>query len=170
MVSFIQKGGLQTRPKLKRLQEVQTEIYRQLQLLIPDEFSFHDHLKSQVPGSPTLRMEILERHAYTTFFRLTYEFTSEQQPSYAPDAHIRFYHDARMAEATSFNCDQACSRDTHIAFPGRPMMQKAWRKNRVLERWLDYLLKQGHSMESMRPARRAIAEYQPTKTRVSVVS
>ena len=117
MVSFRQNNGLNTRPRLIRLQEVQTEIYRLMQLLIPDAFSFHDNLKSQVPGSHTLRMQVLERHPYTTFFRLTYEFSTESVEHYAPDAHIRFYHDARLAEATSFDCVQACVRDTHPAYP-----------------------------------------------------
>ena len=166
MVSFSQPNGLRTRPKLKRLHEVQAEIYRQLQLLIPDEFSFHDYLKSRVAGSHLLRLQVLERHAYTTFFRLTYDFSSATEKRYAPDAHIRFYHDARMAEATSFDCIQACSRDTHPAYPPRQMMQRAWRRNRALEQWLDYLLKQGHSMVTMQPAQRPITV--PATARVLV--
>jgi len=168
MVSFSQPNGLRTRPRLKRLHEVQAEIFRQLQLLIPDEFSFHDYLKSHVAGSHLLRLEVLERHPYTTFFRLTYEFTNETVRRYAPDAHIRFYHDARMAEATSFDCFQACRRDTHPAYPPRQMMQRAWRRNRALERWLDYLLKQGHSMITMQPARRAIDAAIKAKSLVTV--
>jgi len=168
MVSFSQPNGLQTQPRFKRLQDVQGEIYRQLQLLIPDEFSFHDYLKSRVPGSPLLRMQVLERHAYTTFMRLTYEFPADMKPRYAPDAHIRFYHDARLAEATSFDCVQACNRDTHPAYPARQMMQRTWRKNRALERWLDYLLKQGHSMVTMRPAKRPITQTEALESLVSV--
>ena len=48
----------------------------------------------------TLRIdEALERHAYTTFLRLTYEFNDGDDRSFAPDAHIRFYSDAHLAEA-----------------------------------------------------------------------
>jgi len=154
MVSFSQPNGLKTRPRLKNLHDVQAEIYRMLQLLLPDEFAFHDYLKSCVAGSPMLRLQVLERHAYTSFFRLTYEFAADQDTRYAPNAHIRFYHDARMAEATSFNSAQGCLRDTHPAYPPQQMMQRAWRKNRALERWLDYVLKQGHSIATMQPAKR----------------
>ena len=154
MVSFSELNGLRTRPQLRNLQDVQEEIYRQLQLLIPDEFPFHDSLKSTVAGSPLLRMQVIERHAYTTFFRLTYEFSADMETRFAPNAHIRFYHDAKLAEATSFDLAQACLRDTHPAYPARQMIQRAWRKNRALERWLDYLLKQGHSVVTMRPAGR----------------
>jgi uncharacterized protein YqiB (DUF1249 family) len=99
-------------------------------------------------------MQVIERHAYTTFFYLTYEFSEEMENRFAPNAHIRFYHDAKLAEATSFDLEQACLRDTHPAFPPRQMIQRAWRKNRALERWLDYLLKQGHSVSTMRPSGR----------------
>ena len=37
MVTFSQPNGLRKDPALKRLQEVQEEIYRQLHLLIPDQ-------------------------------------------------------------------------------------------------------------------------------------
>jgi uncharacterized protein YqiB (DUF1249 family) len=157
MVSFAQPNELRKSPALKRLQEVQEEIYRQLHLLIPDEVAFHDSLTSRVAGSPLLRMEVLERHAYTTFIRLTYEFSEGENRTYAPDAHVRFYHDAHIAEATSFNLGQGCTRTAHPSYPPRQLLQLAWRRNRALDRWLDYLLRQGHSVTTMQPASRPIA-------------
>jgi uncharacterized protein YqiB (DUF1249 family) len=150
MVSFGQNGNFLFRPKLRRLQDLQEDIYRQLQLLIPDEVSCFDNLCSRVQGSPLLHLQVLERHNYTSFFRLTYEFQAEDEVNFAPDAHIRYYHDARLAEATSFDCAQACRRSNVPAFPNRQAMQKAWRENRALDRWLDYLLGQGHSVETMK--------------------
>jgi len=158
MVTFSQQNGLRKDPALKRLQEVQEEIYRQLHLLIPDQIAFADSLISRVVGSPDLRLEVLERHNYTTFFRLTYEFRKGEERSYAPDAHIRFYHDARIAEATSFSVGQGCTRSAHPAFPPKQILQQVWRTNRALDRWLDYLLKQGHSVVTMKPAKRSISE------------
>jgi len=158
MVSFSQPNGLRKMPQLGRLQYVQEEIYRQLHLLIPEQVTFHDFLASRVPGSPTLRMEVLERHNYTTFFRLTYEFAENDVKTYAPDAHIRFYHDANIAEATSFNTWQGCTRTAHPAFPPHQILQQAWRTNRALDRWLDYLIRQGHSVVTMKPARGSISE------------
>jgi uncharacterized protein YqiB (DUF1249 family) len=160
MVTFSQPNGLRKDPALKRLQEVQEEIYRQLHLLIPDQIAFTDSLISCVTGSPDLRLEVLERHRYTTFFRLTYEFREGEERSYAPDAHIRFYHDAHIAEATSFNLRQGCIRTAHPSYPPKQILQQAWRRNRALDRWLDYILKQGHSVATMRPAKHPIAEKQ----------
>jgi len=168
MVTFSQPNGLRKHPALKRLQEVQEEIYRQLHLLIPDQIAFNDSLLSRVAGSPDLRLEVLERHSYTTFFRLTYEFRKGEERSYAPDAHIRFYHDAHIAEATSFNLGQGCIRTAHPSYPPKQILQQAWRRNRALDRWLDYLLKQGHSVATMQASGRPIAEELPEATLVEI--
>jgi len=152
MVSFREPRGLQSRPRLKRLQELQEEIYRQLQLLLPDAVAHHDAFISRVPGSPPLQLEILERHAYTHFMRLTYLFEQDGGEHTQPDAHIRLYQDVRIAEVTAFDMDQGCKRTAHPWYPHRPLIQRIWRENVTLEKWLGYLLGQGHSFDSMRPA------------------
>ena len=89
MVSFRDRKGPRRPPKLSSLQEVQEEIYRQLQLLIPDEAARDDRFRSEVEGSPVLRLEILERHPFTHFIRLTYDFRRSDRERLVPDAHIR---------------------------------------------------------------------------------
>jgi len=160
MVSFRDQGGRGARPKLRTLQETQAEIYRQLQLLIPDDAARDDRFRSRVEGSPVLRLEILERHPYTHFIRLTYDFEQRERERLAPDAHIRVYQDARLAEVTAFNAEQAFKRSAHPWYPTRPLLQRTWRENLALDKWLGYLIQQGHSFESMRTAERGI----PAKT------
>ena len=65
MVSFKEQNGLFIKPRLGRLHDVQEEIFRQLQLLIPDQVVQFSSFASRVKGSPLLRMDILERHRYT---------------------------------------------------------------------------------------------------------
>jgi uncharacterized protein YqiB (DUF1249 family) len=185
MVSFRKQNNWLLQPKLGRLQELQTEIYRQLQLLIPDQIAHYDSFRSQVHGSPLLRMDILERLPYTHFVRLTYQFNKTDSVEIAPDAHIRVYNDARLAEATSFDHVQGFNRQAHGA--GKPpekspksvgrlsngsrnrlfsssswfqplqVLQHSWRHNQALAKWLSYLLHQGHSLTSMKPARGKIS-------------
>ena len=171
VVSFRHQNGFFLQPRLRRLQDLQTEIYRQLQLLIPDQVAHYDSFQSRVQGSPLLRMDILERHPYTHFVRLTYEFNKEDTLEIAPDAHIRVYNDARLAEATSFNAEQGFDRHArdelagsgangsraHLLSPSswfQPLhqLQRSWRRNAALDKWLSYLLHQGHSLASMEPA------------------
>ncbi len=152
MVSFRERHGLYLRPRLKRLQEMQGDIYRQLLLLIPDHVVHYDSFQSRVSGSPLLRMDILERHPYTHFLRLTYQFEEDQQRKISPDAHIRMYQDARLAEVTSFNPEQGCKRLAHPWYPHYQLFQRTWRQNLALDKWLGYLLYQGHSVVTMQPA------------------
>ena len=51
---------------LKRLQEVQEEIYRQMQLLIPDDIAFHDSLASRVSSGRESPAEIRASAASTS--------------------------------------------------------------------------------------------------------
>ena len=139
MVSFTQTNSLLFRPRLKRLQEMQAEIFRQLLLMIPDDIAYFDSFESLVPGSPLLRMDVLERHPYTHFLRLTYQFKAKTpligelaategntltasgrpacvepaQAEISPDAHIRMYYDAKLAEVTAFNPEQGFTRLAH---------------------------------------------------------
>ena len=168
MVSFKEHNGLFLKPRLKRLQQVQEEIFRQLQLLIPGQVAFHDSFVSRVNGSPLLRMDILERHPYTHFLRLTYQFENGKEPELAPDAHIRMYQDARLAEVTSFNPDQGCRRTAHPWYPQRQLFQRTWRQNLVLDKWLGYLIQQGHNVATMRAASDCIHEITAVKIPVPV--
>ena len=183
MVSLRKHNGYQALSKPGRLQELHTEIYRQFQLLIPDQIAHYDSFQSQVHGSPLLRMDILERHPYTHFVRLTYQFTKEDSLEIAPDAHIRVYNDAHLAEATSFDQVQGFNRQAtgkahersnmataaplnessnrllpHAAwFQPFQVLKNSWQRNQALDKWLSYLLHQGHSLTSMRPATEKIS-------------
>ncbi len=184
MVSFKEKYGLFLRPKLKRLQDLQTEIYRQLQLLIPDHVAHYDCFQSRVPGSPLLRMDVLERHPYTHFLRLTYQFEKDDIREIAPDAHIRIYNDARMAEVTSFNPEQGFKRPAHVpdqplgqlpasasrCYPPHQLFQRCWRQNRALDKWLGYLLHQGHGILSMQPTSDRISGNQAIPIKVTTTT
>jgi len=180
MVSFKQQDSFISQHKLKRLQELQAEIYRQLQLLIPDQVAHYDSFQSRVHGSPLLRMDILERHPFTHFIRLTYQFDRKESLEIAPDAHIRVYNDARLAEVTSFDHVQGFERpangiaqsdgrrpenpadflngtDCHptshsSTFQPLQVLHHSWRRNQALDKWLSYLLHQGHGLSTMYPA------------------
>lgn len=169
MVYFREHSERHATPRLRSLQETQEEIYRQLQLLIPDEAAQDDRFRSEVSGSPMLRLEILERHPFTHFIRLTYDFEKREKLPLAPDAHIRVYHDVRIAEVTAFNSEQAFKRAAHPWYPSRPLLQRAWRENLALDKWLGYLLQQGHSFETMRVAARGIPQETTVEASLEIV-
>jgi len=169
MVYFREHNERLATPKLRSLQETQEEIYRQLQLLVPDAAARDDRFRSEISGSPVLRLEILERHPFTHFVRLTYDFEAREKRRLAPDAHIRIYQDARIAEVTAFNSEQAFKRSAHPWYPSRPLLERAWRENLALDKWLGYLLQQGHSFETMRVAAQGIEDESRVEAPVETV-
>jgi uncharacterized protein YqiB (DUF1249 family) len=94
-----------------------------------------------------LHAQLMRREAYTTTLKLTYWFEEAgglMVPD--PDLIVRIYHDARLAEA-------AASRDRHthhklreLAEHGGSELDRRWRINMMLNKWLDYLFDVGHSL------------------------
>jgi uncharacterized protein YqiB (DUF1249 family) len=134
----------------RRLPELHTSVFRALNLLMPDGLSRSDCLVSSIDDGPDLYMQVIERHDYTTFLRLTYIIGNRKQ--HDPNAHIRVYHDARMAEATAFSPEQGIQRFAGPELPMHGLVVRNWRLNKALLKWLDYLLGQGHSAQTFKPA------------------
>jgi uncharacterized protein len=142
-----------TRVLARRLPELHTSVFRALNVLLPDGLGRSDCLVSRVADGPDLFLQVIERHDYTSFLRLTYVIGDQQQHN--PNAHIRVYHDARMAEATAFSPEQGIHRLAGPELPLHGLVVRNWRLNRALLKWLDYLLAQGHSAATLKPAEEA---------------
>ena len=101
---------------------------------------------SQSPRDNDLHAEIVKREPYTTTLRLTYWFREAGGVAVPdPDIVVRIYHDARLVEAVS-------SRDAHrhtklreLAGSSSAELDRRWRLNMLLNKWLDYLFEVGHS-------------------------
>jgi len=108
-----------------------------------------DAIVSSSPRDSDLHAEIVRREPYTTTLRLTYWFPEEGGVSAPdPDIVVRIYHDARLVEAVS-------SRDAHRhtklrewAGSSNAELDRRWRLNMLLNKWLDYLFEVGHSLDS----------------------
>lgn len=129
----------------RRLPALHEAVFRALNVLLPEQLSHSDCLVSEVEGAPRLYLQVLDRHPYTTFVRLTY-FLGEEC-SHDPNAYLRIYHDARMAEATAFSPGQGIERLAGPEVSATSLLERSWRLNRALLKWLDYLLSQGHGVE-----------------------
>ncbi|GAB4169205.1 MAG: hypothetical protein Kow0020_02820 [Wenzhouxiangellaceae bacterium] len=133
----------------RRLPSLHSGVFHALSVLMPNDLGRSDLLVSRVEGAPELYMRVLERHNYTTFLQLTYLLGPEREQH--PNAHIRVYHDARMAEATSFSPEQGIERFAGPDLPVRGLVERSWRLNRALLKWLEYLIAEGHSAATMKP-------------------
>lgn len=137
---------------LNRLQRVQESVYAQLQCLVPTwDVEQGSHWVSIVGTGLPLHLEILEVHPYTSFLRMTHHFDEHPVIDSQPEAHVRCYHDAEIAEVTAFDTVQGIQRIAHPSLPSRAILEMSWQRNRSLEKWLQYLLDLGHSRDTMQP-------------------
>lgn len=96
-----------------------------------------------------VHMTVQERHRYTLELDLSYGFVDQDTGLPTPSAQLRMYTDARQAEAWH------CEPGRHLwqvlgPFPrARTVLQHRLRMNSFLNRWLEYLAEQGHSIGTL---------------------
>jgi uncharacterized protein len=99
-----------------------------------------------------LHAEILRREPYTTTLRLTYWFQEAGGGAMPdPDLVLRIYHDARLVEAVSSGDAHRHAKLRELARSGSSAeLDRRWRINMMLNKWLDYLFEVGHSLDGGR--------------------
>ncbi len=123
--------------------ELYEENYARLRRLVPGLERLRGRAVSHVQGTPSLYLETVAQARYTTTLHLTYYFEVGDGRIADPDLHIRACHDARVVEVV------ACGRSGHRPLPpparyGAPVLDCKWESNVFLEKWLSYMLDQGH--------------------------
>ena len=121
--------------------------YIRLLHLVPDLEVLDGCFRSRVAGDCDLHVDVLERFRYTVTLSLTYYFDGEDGRVADPDMTVRAYLDGRLAEAMSL-----CGRHRHaelrrlakVAGMQKAELNARWKRNVVLNKWLEYLLDQGH--------------------------
>lgn len=153
MLTALDTQQPQIRRLARQLPNLHGAIYGGVHLLMPDASSRADCFVSRLSGSPDLYLNILERHEYTSYLQLTYVFAGSNIQN--PNAYIRVYHDAKLAEATAFSPRQGIERFAGPELPLHGQVVRSWRINRALVKWLDYLIGQGHGAETFRAVEEA---------------
>jgi uncharacterized protein YqiB (DUF1249 family) len=150
MVQFSPNYQAQIEIDEDSLPDLQAALYRHFKMLLPDGFKAGERYRSVSGQGPELWLDFLECHKYTDFLRLTHKFVSSEETDNAPNAHIRIYHDARMAEVTSFSSLQGIQRYSGPWLPARHVYFRQYKQNRALLKWLEHLHDLGHSSDSLK--------------------
>lgn len=95
-----------------------------------------------------LHLEVVERDRYTQTVRLTYEFTDESGVRRQPDLWVRLYRDASVAEALQCNQRPPWQAEDDADPAAHAFLSAQWRRNLLLNKWLDYLLERGHAFDA----------------------
>ena len=118
--------------------------YLRLLQLVPEMERLDGCFRSRVAGECELFVEILERSRYTITMSLTYRFESGAGRVADPDIRVRAYLDGRLAEAMSLGADHKHRELRRLIRKNRGELDARWRRNIILNKWLEYLSDQGH--------------------------
>jgi len=118
--------------------------YLRLLRLLPELERLDGCFRSRVAGDCDLHLEVLERCRYTVTLSLTYHLETDDGLLLDPDITVRAYLDGQLAEAMMIG-----DRQRHVALrtfveEHRRELDLRWRRNIVLNKWLEYLSDQGH--------------------------
>jgi uncharacterized protein YqiB (DUF1249 family) len=105
---------------------------------------------SAVPEDCDLHLEVLRREPYTTTLRMTYWFEESSVGNIVeriadPDLSVRVYHDARLAQAVAARVVHRHPKLLDLDPAHSTELDRRWRTNMMLNKWLDYLSDMGHS-------------------------
>ena len=118
--------------------------YLRLLRLVPELERIDGCYRSRVAGDCELHVDVLERCRYTVTFSLTYYFDSDDGQVADPDMTVRAYLDGQVAEAMNLNGVRRHTELRRFAREHRAELDARWKRNVVLNKWLEYLSDQGH--------------------------
>ena len=118
--------------------------YLRLVHLIPELERLDGCFRSRVAGDCELHVDVLERCRYTVTLSLTYLFETDEGRVADPDMTVRAYLDGQLAEAMRLNGDHRHATLRRLAKEHKAELDARWKRNIVLNKWLDYLTDQGH--------------------------
>ncbi|HEX7341662.1 MAG TPA: DUF1249 domain-containing protein [Rhodanobacteraceae bacterium] len=125
------------------------ENYHRLARLFAPQRLACGHYVSDLDDGLDLHLTVQERHPYTLELSMSYGFVDTSTGHPSPSAQLRMYTDAHMAEAMH------CHPGRHLWHvlgpfpPAHTVMQHRLRMNGFLNRWLEYLAEQDHSVGTL---------------------
>ena len=118
--------------------------YLRLLHLVPELERLDGCFQSRVAGDCELFVDVLERTRYTVTLALTYHFDTADGRLADPDMQVRAYLDGRLAEAMSLGGNHRHARLRRLWRASHRALDARWKRNIVLNKWLEYLTDQGH--------------------------
>ncbi|TAN07345.1 MAG: DUF1249 domain-containing protein [Rhodanobacteraceae bacterium] len=121
---------------------------RLARLFAPHRLAVGEYVSSLGDGLD-VRLSVQERHPYTLELGLTYDVLDASTGNPAPSAQLRCYLDAHMTEALHCQPGRDLWQVLGPLAPARNVLQYRLRMNAFLNRWLEYLAEQGHSLATL---------------------
>ncbi len=140
------------------LMGMHSENYHRLARLFAPQRLVAGRYLSSLDDHLDVLLEVTEHHRYTVDLILTYCLRDDKTGGLVPSANIRMYRDARMAEVLHYHSDLRLERAIGPLPPARTIFERRVRQSSFLNRWLEYLAEQGHSIGTLEKAPAVPAE------------
>lgn len=118
--------------------------YLRLLRVIPEIARIDGCFRSRVAGDCDLHVEVLERCRYTVTLSLTYHFETDEGLLVDPDMTVRVYLDCQLTEVMAIGEKQRHETLRRLVRAHGQELDRRWRRNSILNKWLEYLSDQGH--------------------------
>ena len=139
-------------PKISRfgwLMGLYAENHARLQRLFEPAALAEGCYLSRIGDRLDVRLDVLERHAYTSELRMSYGLVDPQTRLADPSASLRLYRDARQVEATHCYAGRRWQDVIGMYPPPERILDHRLRMNTFLGKWLQYLAEQGHGVATL---------------------
>lgn len=130
--------------RIAHLIELYERNYRLIQRLVPELDAPYERAISRSQSDCPLHLQVTDRDRYTVTIHLTYEFTDEVGVRRQPDLWVRLYRDAGVAEALQCSHRPPWLAEDEADPAAHAFLAAQWRRNLLLNKWLEYLLDHGH--------------------------
>ncbi len=143
---------VRTRPCLYNMMQVYEGNYCYLLQLLPDMKEISGTVFSEFNGRPVLFIDVLEQCKYTSMIAVTHYLSFENNVVADMELRLRVYHDARVAEVTSYQHHKKLL--PVYSYPNKKMYQTFEKKqvNLFLKEWLEFCVRYGVQFEKIPPA------------------
>jgi hypothetical protein len=135
--------------RLSWLMGLYGENYQRLARLLPLSILHPGRYVSHSVNGLDLIVEVLEIHPYTLELRLSYLLDDPVTGQPDPSAYVRIYRDARQAEVTHCYVGQRWQDVLGMHPTPRVLFGHRLRMNSFLNKWLEFLIGQGHGEHTL---------------------
>ena len=87
-----------------------------------------------------IHLRINKKTKYTMIISMTYTFEESDIIEYEPNLTIKIYFDSRPAEVINIGKLNKKSKLRDITYQNKNIISQLWRRNIVLNKWLDYII------------------------------
>ena len=114
--------------------------YIKLNHLFPKIRQYDTDKSIKSPFGNDIHLGISKKTKYTMIISMTYSFEESEIIDYEPNLIIKVYFDSRSAEVISIGKLSKKSKLRDITYQNKNIINELWRRNIILNKWLDYII------------------------------